>query len=109
MGFSDHCILSPSFIVAGLGYNAVPKGRLGISRHLSCALLEDGEVSMFNRVLEYIVCGRLDNELGHGILVGAGYYSSLFTFELFVSFLRAWGRSSFADKAFYCVVPDRVV
>jgi hypothetical protein len=64
---SDRYILSPLFLVASLGYNIVPKGRLRISRQLgSRSLLEDREVSMLNRVLEFRICGWLDNESGSG-------------------------------------------
>ncbi len=84
---SDRYILSPLFLVASLRYNIVPKGRLRISRQLGDrALLEDREVSMLNCVLEFRICGWLDNESGSrdGMLVGAGHHFIFLASKSFV-------------------------
>jgi hypothetical protein len=80
--------------MASLGYSAVPKRRLVISRQLgSHALQKDREVLIFNRVLEV----RMDDESGesggNGVLVGAGHHFIFFAFKFFVFFLAACGLS----------------
>jgi hypothetical protein len=91
---SGHCSHSPWFHMASLGYSAVPKRRLVISRQLgSHALQEDREVLMLNRVLEVRTCGWVDGESaesgGDGELVGAGHHFIFFAFNFFVFFLAA--------------------